>query len=75
MARAARRAEEPNPELQAELDALHAALTAGVPEEAEDRDDDQRARWLMAQLIDYHRREAKPAGGRTSSGWKPTRSN
>ena len=51
---------EPDPELQAELDALQAALTAGVPDDAEDRDDDQRAHWLMAQLIDYHRREAKP---------------
>jgi uncharacterized protein len=52
---------EPDPELQAELDALHSALTVEVPEDAGDRDDDQRAHWLMAQLIDYHRREAKPA--------------
>jgi uncharacterized protein len=51
---------EPDPELQAELDALHAALTTGVPEDAEDRDDDQHTCWLMAQLLDYHRREAKP---------------
>jgi predicted RecB family nuclease len=51
---------KPDPELQAEIDALHAALTAGVPDDAEDRNDDQHARWLMAQLIDYHRREAKP---------------
>jgi predicted RecB family nuclease len=51
----------PNPELQAELDTLGGALTAGVPDDAEDRDDTQRARWLMAQLIDYHRREAKPS--------------
>jgi len=52
--------QDPDPKLQAELDALHAALTAGIPENAKDRDDDGRARWLMAQLIDYHRREAKP---------------
>ncbi len=52
---------EPDPELQAELDALGGALTAGVPDDAEDRDDTQRAHWLMAQLIDYHRREAKPS--------------
>ena len=52
---------EPDPELQAELDALQGTLTAGVPDDAEDRDDTQRARWLMAQLIDYHRREAKPS--------------
>ncbi len=50
----------PDPELQAELDALGAALTAGIPDDAEGWDDDQRAHWLMAQLIDYHRREAKP---------------
>jgi predicted RecB family nuclease len=53
-------AENPDPELQEEIDALHAALTAGIPEAAEDRDDEERARWLIAQLIDYHRREAKP---------------
>ena len=53
--------ENPNPELEAELDALGAALTAGVPDDAEERDGDQHARWLMAELLDYHRREAKPA--------------
>ncbi len=52
---------EPDPELQAELDELHAALTAGVPDDDDGWDDDQRAHWLMAQLTDYHRREAKPA--------------
>jgi predicted RecB family nuclease len=52
--------EDLDQEPQEEIDALHAALTAGVPDDAEDRDDEQRARWLMAQLIDYHRREAKP---------------
>ncbi|HEY5342667.1 MAG TPA: TM0106 family RecB-like putative nuclease [Solirubrobacteraceae bacterium] len=50
----------PDPELQAELDALGAALTVSIPDDAEGWDDDQRAHWLMAQLIDYHRREAKP---------------
>jgi predicted RecB family nuclease len=52
---------EPDPELQAELDALHAALTADIPDDAAGWDDDQHACWLMAQLIDYHRREAKPS--------------
>src|ERR1035441_1512977 len=56
--------ENPNPELQAELDALHAALTTGVPEDAEDRDDDQHTCWLMAQLLDYHRRPAPPRKAR-----------
>ena len=53
-------AEHPDPELEEEIDALGAALSEGIPEETEDRDDGERARWLMAQLIDYHRREAKP---------------
>ena len=52
---------EPDPELQAELNALHAALTSGIPDDAEGWDEDQHGRWLMAQLIDYHRREAKPS--------------
>jgi uncharacterized protein len=52
---------EPNLDIQAELDELHAELTADVPDEAANQDHDQHARWLMAQLIDYHRREAKPA--------------
>jgi predicted RecB family nuclease len=52
---------EPDPEIQAELDELQAALIAQVPDAAADRDDDQHAHWLMAQLLDYHRREAKPA--------------
>ncbi len=30
------------------------------PRRCRGRDGEQRARWLMAQLIDYHRREAKP---------------
>ncbi len=51
----------PDPELQAQLDALHAALTVSIPDDAKGWDDDQRAHWLMAQLIDYHRREAKPS--------------
>ena len=34
-------------------------LTDGVPEDATARSDDQRARWLLAQLLSWHRREAK----------------
>ena len=41
--------------------AARRAHLAGSPTHAEGWDDDQSARWLMAQLIDYHRREAKPA--------------
>jgi predicted RecB family nuclease len=51
---------EPDPELQAELEELQAVLLRGLPEDTADQDDDQHGRWLIAQLLDYHRREAKP---------------
>ncbi len=47
-------------ELADETARLIAALCDGVPEELAERDDEQQARWLMAQLLDYHRREARP---------------
>lgn len=39
---------------------LVAALVGALPEDMEDASDDERARWLLAQLLDYHRREARP---------------
>lgn len=36
------------------------ALDEGIPDEAADRDAEQQARWLMARLVDYHQREARP---------------
>ncbi|MFZ5556830.1 MAG: TM0106 family RecB-like putative nuclease [Pseudomonadota bacterium] len=36
-----------------------AALTADVPADSKDRDEEQQARWLLAQLLDWHRREDK----------------
>jgi uncharacterized protein len=39
--------------------ALRARLLEGVPEERTARDAAQQARWLMAYLLDYHRREDK----------------
>src|SRR6185436_4470281 len=39
--------------------ALRERLLAGVPEAAADRDDEQRARWTLAFLLDWHRREDK----------------
>jgi uncharacterized protein len=54
-------AREPDQESQEELDQLHAALLAGVPDDSADRGDGEHTNWLMAQLLDYHRREAKPA--------------
>ncbi|MCU1379879.1 MAG: protein of unknown function, putative recB domain, partial [Acidimicrobiales bacterium] len=40
--------------------ALATALLAGVPDHPEERDDDQQGRWLLAQLLGWHRREARP---------------
>lgn len=34
-------------------------LTHDVPAEPEERSEDQRGRWLLANLLDWHRREAK----------------
>lgn len=38
---------------------LEASLTTGVPADRGDRTDDEHARWLLAQLLSWHRREAK----------------
>ncbi|MCU1483897.1 MAG: protein of unknown function, putative recB domain, partial [Actinomycetia bacterium] len=40
--------------------ALATALLAAVPDHPEERDDDQQGRWLLAQLLGWHRREARP---------------
>ena len=34
-------------------------LTADVPADPEERDEEQQARWILANLLDYHRREEK----------------
>jgi predicted RecB family nuclease len=36
-----------------------ATLTAGVPPDAVERTDDENGRWLLAHLLEWHRREAK----------------
>jgi uncharacterized protein len=51
---------EPDPEEAAALDQLRGALIADAAEEPAERDGDEHARWLLGQLLDYHRREAKP---------------
>lgn len=38
---------------------LRKKLLKGVPEGAEEQDEEQRARWLLAYLLDYHNREDK----------------
>ena len=54
---------DPSPELaaaQAETRAREEALRADVPADRADRDEEQQGRWLLAALLDWHRREAKP---------------
>jgi uncharacterized protein len=41
------------------VQALMSVLTADVPAERSERDDEQQGRWLLAHLLDWHRREAK----------------
>ena len=43
-----------------ETAALFEALTAGLPVDDADLDDEQRARRLLAHLLEFHRREDKP---------------
>ena len=46
-------------ESAAEIAVLFEALTAGLPEEDDRLDDEQRARRLLAHLLEFHRREEK----------------
>ena len=46
-------------ESAAEIAALFEALTAGLPEGNDGLDDEQRARRLLAHLLEFHRREEK----------------
>jgi predicted RecB family nuclease len=55
-------------EIQDELGRLTKALTSGLPEDLTHASDEEHGRWLMAQLLQYHRREERPVGGRTSTG-------
>lgn len=46
-------------EREARVKQLRAKLLRDVPEDRAERDDEQQARWLLAYLLDYHRREDK----------------
>ncbi len=46
-------------EAQQAVQVLADALTDGLPDEAGDWSYDERGRWLLAQLLNWHRREAK----------------
>jgi predicted RecB family nuclease len=53
---------EPPESVQASFEVtqpVREALTAGVADEPALRSDGEQARWLLAQLVDYHRRERK----------------
>ncbi|MGH2989226.1 MAG: ribonuclease H-like domain-containing protein, partial [Solirubrobacterales bacterium] len=56
---AVERSEQALAELE-ENEALMARLLEAVPEEPEQRSEEERARWLMAKLLEYHHREARP---------------
>ncbi len=47
-------------EVEAAVAARSAALLAGVPDDEGERDAGQHTRVLLAQLVDFHRRAAKP---------------
>ncbi|HEY6608802.1 MAG TPA: TM0106 family RecB-like putative nuclease [Candidatus Limnocylindria bacterium] len=48
-------------ESDAQVQVVAEALTEGVPADAAARSDEGAARWLLAQLLSWHRREAKVA--------------
>ncbi|WP_352810327.1 TM0106 family RecB-like putative nuclease [Mesorhizobium sp. M0293] len=43
----------------AKIGPLIARLTADVPADPEERGEEQHARWILANILDWHRREAK----------------
>ena len=46
-------------ERQKKITALFEQLVEGVPVDAAERSQEQQARWMLAQLLDWHRRENK----------------
>jgi predicted RecB family nuclease len=59
-------AEEPKAEEEQPIDGVAPRLLDGLPElltlsALREAEDDVRARWLLGHLLQYHRREAKPA--------------
>ncbi len=51
---------EESTQIRAETEELISRLLDGLPENIVEADPDQRARWLLAQLLGYHQREARP---------------
>ena len=58
--RPSRRSRATRPSDAAETEELRAALLAGLPDDPLEVAEADRPRWLLAQLLLYHRREAKP---------------
>jgi uncharacterized protein len=48
-------------EQTAAAEQLESELKSGIPVDPERRSEEERGRWLLAALIDWHRRDAKPA--------------
>ncbi len=48
-------------ETEAETERVMAALLEGVPIDVEERSTEEHARWLLAHLLEWHRREEKAA--------------
>src|SRR6202007_92720 len=53
------KASEELDERQKRVAALVAELTEGIPADSGARNKEQQAQWLLAQLLDFHRRENK----------------
>ncbi|HEX4905269.1 MAG TPA: TM0106 family RecB-like putative nuclease [Acidimicrobiales bacterium] len=53
-------ASEAQTDFEEEVAALAERLTDGIPRDPERRTDEEQATWLLAQLLSWHRREAKP---------------
>ena len=54
-------AEEPESTEDPEVTRIRSALLAGLPADSSERTGEQKAKALLADLLDWHRREAKPA--------------
>ena len=52
---------EPQSARMAEVQARVEALTAGLPADRLERSPEEQAKWLLAGLLDWHRRDEKPA--------------
>ena len=46
-------------EAMSRVQELHDRLTKGIPADRQERTDEQQAQWILAQLLEWHRREDK----------------